>query len=145
MATATVTEMTGAAAWILAQIGADATITAVSGYGGAFELIAPDGTSTPYVVIQCVSSQDQLTANGHRIYSDQVWLIKAIAPATQYGALNTIAMQIDALFGDVRQAGDARVTVSAAVRKSEVNYAEVINRQIYKHLGGQYELQVWLA
>ena len=141
----TVTEQTGTAAWILAQISADATITAVSGYGGAYELIAPDGTSTPYIVCQCLSSQDQLTANGHRVYSDQAWLIKAIGLATQYGDLNTIAMRLDALFGDVRQAGDARVTVSAAVRKSEVNYAEVINRQIYRHLGGQYELQVWLA
>lgn len=142
---ATVTEMTGTAAWILSQIAGDATITGVSGYGGAYELIAPDGTTTPYVVIQCLSSQDQLTANGHRIYSDQVWLIKAIAPATSYTALNTIAMQLDALFGDQRQAGDARVTVSAAVRKSEVNYAEVLNGVVYKHLGGQYELQVWLA
>jgi hypothetical protein len=141
----TVTEQTGTAAWILAQIGADATITALSGWGGAYELLAPKGVTTPYVIAQCQSALDMQTANGHRVLSDQVWLIKAIAPMSQYSALNTIAIRLDALFGDKRQAGDSNVVVSAAVRESEVNYAEVVGDQIYKHLGGTYRLQVWLA
>jgi hypothetical protein len=141
---ATVTETTGALGWIAAQIAADATITSLSGYGGLWENIAPPSAPAPYIIAQLMSSTDVKTENGHRILSSQLWTLKGVAPAASYAALQTIAIELDALFGDIRQAGNANVVVSASVREQEVNYSEMYGLIQWRHVGGIFRLEVWL-
>lgn len=141
---ATVTETTGALGWIAATVAADSTITTLAGYGGLWENLAPLTVTSPYLIAQLMSSTDVLTANGHRVMSNQLWQLKGIAPASDYAALQTIAIRLDALFGDVRQAGNATVTVSSSTREQEVNYSENVGTIQWRHVGGMYRLVVWL-
>lgn len=140
----TVTETTGALAWIAAQIAADTAITTLAGYGGLWENKAPPSASSPYIIAQLMGSSDVRTENGHRILSSQLWLLKGVGTAAQYAELQTIAIQLDALFGDKRQAQTTPVVISASVREQEVNYSEDFGLIQWRHAGGMFRLEVWL-
>src|SRR5258707_921646 len=132
-----VTEQSGAIQWMLSTIAADSAIQGVAGYGGAYESIAPIGASAPWIVV--------LTANGNRVYANQVWQLKAVGPASAYAALITLAVRLEALFGNTRQASTSNVRVSAAVREQEINYAEIVDGAVWSHIGGLYRLETQLV
>jgi len=140
-----VTEQSGAIQWMLSTIAADSAIQGVAGYGGAYESIAPIGASAPWIVVQLMSGMDVLTANGNRVYANQVWQLKAVGPASAYAALITLAVRLEALFGNTRQASTSNVRVSAAVREQEINYAEIVNGAVWSHIGGLYRLETQLV
>src|SRR5260221_11377473 len=69
----------------------------------------------------------------------------ALPISSAYAALITLAVRLEALFGNTRQASTSNVRVPAAVRGQEINYAEIVNGAVWSHIGGLYRLETQLV
>ena len=89
-----------------------------------------------------MSSQDMLTVNVKRLFSNPLLQIKAVGPSSQYAALVTIANRIDTLFGRANLAALSVGGVLSCYREQELTYDELVNGQAWSHLGGLYHIQL---
>src|SRR5260221_14155788 len=94
-----------------------------------------------------MSGMDGVTANGNRVFAKQVWQLKAVGPASAYAALITLAVRLEALFGNTRQASTSNVRVSAAVRGEEIKYAGIVDGAGWAQIGrlDRLEAQILLG
>jgi hypothetical protein len=103
--------------------------------GGA----APQGTAFPFVTFQFMSGLDYAAVGAYRIWSNMLWLIKAVGETANFADLNAIVARIDALLH--RSSGTAvDGTVWACVREQTVNLPEVVQGKQYRHSGALYRV-----
>ncbi len=127
--------------WAVSTMQADSALMAAA-TGGVYQDIAPLNTLPPIVIVGCQAGTDVLTGNAVRLWTKLIFQIKAIGPATNYGALVTIANRIDALFGRVGPISLAPGTVMCCYRETELAISELVNGQQWSHLGGLYTIQL---
>lgn len=139
-------EIAQAYAWITSEMQADSVLMAAA-TGGISQGFAPDdGTLPPYVAFNRQAGSDVLTMQAVRLYSSLLLQIKAIGPASNYDALETIAGRIDALFGDRRNVAlPTGGGVLGSYREQPVDYDEPVNGQAWSHLGGLYRIELKAA
>jgi hypothetical protein len=128
-------------AWLYTTLGSDSTL---SGYapGGVWRYTAPPGTATPFLIINPQSMSDKLTMNAYRIYSSDVFLVKAVAPETQYQQMINATSRVDALINTQRNLSITGGTLLACFRESEFAYSELVNGDIWQNIGGLYRLMI---
>jgi hypothetical protein len=104
--------------------------------GGIYTDVAKPTTSTPYIIIAFQGGNDLNTSNEHRIWTDGIYQVKAVAPADSTKQAQA-ADRIDALL-------IARTVIDGfkvyCWREQPLYYPEVINSVTWRHLGGLYRL-----
>lgn len=131
------------AAWLYTTLNADAAITAITGVGGIYEALAPQGATWPNIVFHQQAPHDVLTAAGNdRIMTADLWLVKGIAQAESFGGtLQTLADRIDAnLHRSNGGAAGADGVVFTAVRLETHRASEDDDGVQYRHLGGLFRI-----
>lgn len=103
---------------------------------------APTGTTEPYVVIQVQSPGNDLYVVGaYRLWTDPLFLVKAVAQTESWGTLTATADAIDTALHD--QAGAVSGgTIFECVRERAFSMIENGGGVEYRHLGGFYRVRV---
>ena len=133
-------ETTTAETWLYGVLSGDATLaglvsTRIYGY------LAPNSATYPLVVYQYQAGSDLMGVGTARIWSDSVYVIKAIAKAETFGTLKTIADRIDTLLH--AESGSATGgSVVGCVRERAYSLVEVVDTVQLRHLGGIYRILV---
>jgi hypothetical protein len=127
--------------WAVSTMQADSALMAAA-TGGVYQDIAPLATVPPFVIVGCQAGTDVLTGNVVRLWTKLIFQIKAMGPATNYGALVTIADRIDALFKRTGPVGLSPGTVLCCYREQELAISELVNGQQWSHLGGLYTIDL---
>lgn len=129
---ATITETPRVLDWLRATINPLAS-------NRVYRDIAPDGVATPYVTVGLMSAVDVAGAAGIRLWQDGLYLVKVVAPASQYAAMVALADSIDTAL-QLASGNTADATIMRAVREMSIAYSEVINGAIYTHLGAEWRV-----
>lgn len=115
--------------------------------GGIHIGMAPVGAAQPFVVITPPAKGTDDVGSGHRrVFTDNVWTVKAVGLAADTGYAAVIALA-DAIDTDLdRTSGTAGLTdarVLACVRDGTVHYLDwqEPNNELWVHLGGLYQVE----
>jgi hypothetical protein len=134
--------MAAARQWLFGTLTGDATLVAMLPGGataGVNNMQAEQGTPYPFVVYQFMSGIDYAAVGAFRIWTNMVWLVKAIGDTADVAALDAIAARIDTLL----QRGSGTPVagnVWSADRQTTVEYPESVEGRQYRHLGGTYRI-----
>lgn len=90
--------------WLVATLSADSTL---AGYapGGIWRGLAPPATTTPFVIVAHQAGTDSLTMNAFRLFSEIVYQVKAVGPASVTTQITNAAGRIDQLIGSPPASG----------------------------------------
>lgn len=134
-------ELTSAELWLQATLADDSTLL---GYapGGVFAAMAPDGTTTPYVVFGLQSpGVDTLTANAVRLLANPLYQIVAVGEASKMSGIVAAASRID----DLLKRASGTVSggyVAVCYREQPLMKNELINTIVWRSIGGLYRMIV---
>jgi hypothetical protein len=126
--------------FLTTTLGGDATLLATL-IGGVHQTVAPIGTPSPFGIYAAQSLMDKNSATAQRIYSPDLFLVKAVGPATVDAALYTAVDRIFVLLNRVNATVAAGI-ILACYREQEVYYTELINGYLWEHIGGLYRIQI---
>lgn len=129
---ATITETTRVLDWLRATINPLAS-------NRVYRDIAPDATTTPYVVVSLMSARDVAGAAGIRLWQDGLYLVRVVGKASQWTAMVSLADAIDTAL-QLATGNTADGTIIRAVREMSIAYSEVIGAEVWSHLGGQWRI-----
>lgn len=100
---------------------------------------APQGTAFPFVTFQFMSGIDYAAVGAIRIWSNMLWLVKAVGETANFADLNAIVARIDTLLH--RTSGTpADGTVWSCTREQTINLPESVQGKQYRHSGALYRL-----
>lgn len=124
--------------WIHDALASDATITGLVG-DRIYDGIAPEGASFPYIVYNYQGGADAVAVGAIRVLNQSVYQIKAVDCAQSYSGAAQIADQIDNL---LQAATGATIDgqILGTNREQPIMYAEVNDKQQYRHAGGLYRI-----
>lgn len=138
-------ESARARAWIWSLLANDATLSPLIGAGSAARIyhgVAPAGAALPYVIMQQLSAGNDLYVVGMaRIWTDPLYLVKAVCKGSSTGPIEPIANRIDALL----HKGSGTVTngvIWTCKRERGHELPEVSDGVQYQNLGGEYRVTV---
>lgn len=134
--------MAAAREWLFGTLTADATLVAMLP-GGATSGInnqqAEQGTAHPIVIYQFMSGVDYAAVGAFRIWTNMIWLIKAVGDTANVASLDAIVARIDTLLH--RASGTpASGTVWSCTRESTIEYPEDVSGRQFRHSGATYRL-----
>lgn len=92
----------------------------------------------PQIIIQVQSpGSDLIVVGGNRVWSDPLFLVKAVDKSKTWGSIATTADAIDAALHNTSGG-----VVAWCKRESPFSLIEVTDGVQYRHLGGLYRLRV---
>jgi hypothetical protein len=126
--------------WLKSVLTGDSTLTGLL-TGGIYQTAAPIGTTQPFGLFAAQSLQDMNSATALRIYSPNLYLVKAVGPAT--GNANLIAAE-DRIYTLLNRTNAvvSQGTILASYREQPFYYTELINGFLWEHIGGLYRIQI---
>jgi hypothetical protein len=111
--------------------------------GGVHRGLAPPGTITPYIIMNCQAASDSITMNAFRLLVNALFQVRAFGPASNTAGLASAAARIDALIGNPPTSGSTTGGyVAASYRQSPLFLDEVVNGELWSSAGGLYRLQI---
>lgn len=124
----------------------DATLTGDTTYigylpGGVHRSQAPTGTTFPFGIIHPQSLQDMNSATALRIYSPDLFLVKAVGDQAGLQTLINAADRAFTLLNRVN-ATVSNGIILACYRENEIYYTETTAGIERIHLGGLYRIQI---
>jgi len=133
-------ESSYAAEWLYDTLTGDATLMAL--IEGVYEQPAPESSAHPMVVFNLQSDVDTVTGDSlNRIFSNQLWLVRATVEDTSYATAKTIADRMDTVLQNANGTADG-ATIYTCTREETFRLVDVENGKQYRHLGGMYRLIV---
>lgn len=135
------TETTRAEAFIYGLLAADTALAALVA-GRIYGYQADQGAPLPVVVFQQQSGVDLLAPGPVRIWSNLLYLVKAIGQGTGWAGVAPIAARIDAVLHGAQGPGPGPGQVYICYREQPFTLAETQAGVQYRHLGGVYRLFV---
>jgi hypothetical protein len=107
-----------------------------------FDEPPPKGTRYPYIEYNMVSGSDVRTGVGtHRIFSDTIFTVKAVAASGNAPGLAELAGHIDAALTLISPTPvDAIGIVDGCVRERPVSFKEYTDGIHYEHRGGDFQV-----
>lgn len=126
---------------LIAKLASDATLTTLAP-GGIYRDTAPQGVSTPYVIVSQVSHEDDYSI-GSQAFESIRYLVKAVDLHTSGVSAQAVADRVQTLV----QAATLTITGYRSVlvqREERVAYVEVddASDRRYQHRGGIYLVMV---
>lgn len=139
----TVVEVVEAYEWLDATLKGDATIQSLVGNPArVHEHPAPQGTVSPYITVQSMAPLEDLDVVGaHRVWTEGLFLVRAVAETASIKVVEPIAKRIDEL---LHRSGGATADgrVVSSTREEAFYLPEFTNGKSYRHLGGVYRLYI---
>lgn len=126
--------------WIQAKLKADSALNTAVG-GRIFKHPAPPNTEWPVVTFQTLygSTTD---ANGHnRVLARPVFVVRAIAKGGSEP--QSIADRIDEVLHGASGSVEAGWYVGGVFLEGPFELSETVEGQVYRHLGGRYQLAIY--
>lgn len=120
---------------------ADSALATALGGNKVWADVAPQGTAFPYVILAFLSSPDMDVVGGARVFTQPLYLVKAVTTDHSWAKAGVIANRIDAVLQQASGTVVAQgVEIQSIVRESIIRYTEVPTgtSQIIRHYGGQY-------
>jgi hypothetical protein len=132
--------------FLYARLTADAALVAAA-TGGIHADLAPQGTTSPWVIFQFQGGADVAGVNpSTRILVNGLWVVKGVVEAETYqGVAQAIADRIDAVLHGA-SGSVAGLTIESCAREAPLRYVELLEGgpQV-RHLGGQYRVVAYAS
>lgn len=108
-----------------------------------YEDLAPEGTTYPFIVVQCQSPPRDIRGVGEtRVMVDTLFLVKAVSQGTSYDPLTPIVKVIDtAMTSPQGGTVGADGLVFTSIREDQFSLTTVEAGTQFRHLGGEYRIQ----
>lgn len=124
---------------IIARLSSDAALAALAP-GGVFRETAPQGATTPFVIVEGMTHRDEY-AIGSSAYEELIYLVKGIAQSTSGTSAQSIADRVQALLHGVT----LTITGYRAMlvqREERVAYVEIDDEsdRRWQHRGALYRV-----
>lgn len=100
-----------------------------------YSTVAPLEAAYPLIVYQLQAVRDLTAVGARRVWSDGLWLVRAVGRDGTYVDLEVMAEAID-----TQLHGKSGTGVQACVREQPFSMTEVVDGQQYRHLGGIYRI-----
>jgi hypothetical protein len=124
--------------WLYGVLSTDATLTGLVG-SRIYSYVAPVNATYPLIIFQYQTGSDLMGVGPVRIWSDSVYVIKAINRMESYSTLKTIADRVDVLLhAESGSVTDGRVV--GCVRERAYSMLELVDTVQVRHLGGIYRI-----
>lgn len=131
-------ETQAAEEFIYSTLSGDATLMAQLP-GGVWNVQANERAPYPLVVFQFMSGIDAAAVGALRIWTSMIYLVKAIAEADNFAALNSAVARIDALLH--RTSGTAADgTVWTCTREQAIRLPDSVAGRQYRQAGGLFRI-----
>lgn len=127
-------------AWIEAQLSGSSAVTNVVS-NRIYSDVAPPNIDYPFIVYYVISPDDVRGVSSQRIMSSTIYLVKATALSSDYAALQPLVEAIDAAL-DGQSGAVTGGNVLMCSRQRPHRQAETLDGNTYRHLGGEYLIQV---
>lgn len=129
------------AQWLYERLNGDVTLKTALGSGArVHEQPAPQDSLFPFITFQLQSDVDVMTGDTrNRIFSDELWLIRATTDSTSFLPLKVIADRMDLLLQNADGAADGAIIYHCS-REETFRLVEIDNGKQYRHLGGIYRI-----
>ncbi len=131
-----------AVAWILATLNASSGFTSATP-GGVWRGVGPAegvATSYPIAVVQFQAGSDVHGSNQARLWTDGLYIVKAVGPADDDVALVACADAIDTALQDLSGTAQGGTVMSCLRERPFGPLDEVVNGQRFTNVGGIYRL-----
>ena len=155
MPTAVGDELAIVDSWIASTLAANATITSLAGSRIYLEAAPTTVEVYPFIVYQMETAEDLRVVNGFRVWTDTVYIVKAIAQTSTYTDMVDIGAAIDAALtssvgGSVSipnpgGAGTFDGMTFACIRERPFRLLEIDQGVAYRHVGGAYRIYAQAA
>ena len=126
--------------WLDSVLVPDATLLSYLP-GGIHQGMAPLGTALPFGLFSPQSLMDINSATALRIYSNDLFNVKAVGLTSSGVALVNATDRIYTLLNRIN-ATVSRGIILACYREQEYYYTELVNGVQWSHIGGLYRLQI---
>jgi len=128
------------------KMSGDVTLTNMLGSAAAgftkaiYHNQAPEEAAFPFVLFSKSSGVPEGTFGDPNIYETDVWMIKAVDYNTTADRAESIAARLQSLLNDATLSISGGGLLFYLRRQSNVEYPEVIDGELYYHVGGLYRL-----
>lgn len=130
-------EAAAAGEFLYSALHGDATLMTL--VGDIWEDEPPQGATYPLIVYQFMSGIDLMVIGANRVWSNMIWLVKAVGQTANYGDLNAVVARIDTLLH--RGSGVvADGTIWVCIREQTVRLPEDVLGKPYRSVGAQYRI-----
>jgi|SRR5882762_5968292 len=130
-------ESTMGLAWIYSQA------STVNAPGGVHRGSAPVGTIAPWVVLVHQAGSDKTTHNGVRMFTESLFLVKAVGPASITQDVADIGDALDGVLFTNTVTAITGGYIHSCIREQPVAYDETPAAGIqFFHSGGLYRIQI---
>jgi len=135
------TESTGAIAWAIGLLAADATVTGLVSTR-VYDSLAPQDTDEPYIIIQQQAYSEDGTSIAGDIGAGRMMLtVKAVTQSAGFASAEAIYKAAHAAIQG--QTGNVSgAIIHSCIRDSVIRYPEISRGVRYNHLGGVYRMFV---
>ncbi len=119
----------------------DLLVAATVAGGRVYSGVAPDGAAEPYVVMQVQSpGNDLYTVGAYRVWTDPLFIVKAVAKTRSWSTLTATADAIDLALHD-KEGTVTGGTIYECLRERAFSLIEDVEGVQYRHLGGFYRVR----
>lgn len=134
--------------WLTSTLLADTTLASLAP-GGVWRAMAPTTvSSSPFVTLNFQAGSDITTINGYRIWSSQLYQVRASGPAKNTANIVQAASRLDTVLGGIIGHHLTSITdgiIYSCIRESPLMLDELVNGEQWSNVGGLYRLQVQQA
>jgi hypothetical protein len=130
--------------WLRSTLLGDATLVNLIGQR-AYNGVAQAGATFPYVVYNYqAGAGDVMVVGGGRVWTDQLWQIRAVAEGTSTTTIEPVVDRIDTLLHDTSGTAQGGV-VCDCIRENQTERVEVTDGKTYVNLSALYRVKVQRA
>ena len=130
--------------WLYSTLSSDSTLAGLAG-GGIWRAMAPPTVTTyPLIVFSFQAGTDLTTINGYRIWSNHLFQIRAVGPASSTAAIVNAASRVDVLLGRASGTPTGGIIYSC-IRESPLAFDELVNGVLFSNIGNLCRLLVQQA
>lgn len=126
--------------WLYAVLNGDATLMSEA-VGGVWRGLAPPSTAVPFVMMAHQAGADKISMNAFRFFSEVMYQVKCVGPASMTATIALAAERIDILLGNA-----TGTTTGGAIlycyREQPLFLDEIVNGEVWSNIGGLYKLAI---
>lgn len=128
--------------FIVAKLSADVQLAALVGTRIYLGIVPQVETHWPVVLFAPISGADTTANGGVRVLARPLYIVRGVTQGESTSDLATIADRIDAVLQGAKGDAGSDAYIAGIVRDQTYQFTEVVNGQIYRHLGGQYRVHI---
>lgn len=126
--------------YVYGKLMGDATLVGLVG-GRVYADVAPESAEWPLVTFQPLAAPVTLANGGNKVLAQITYRIKAIGKGTSFAPIAAVADRFDVCLGQA--SGSYGGCFAQSILEAEIYLPELVSGVLYRHLGGDYRIDIY--